>query len=915
MASKSKKRRRVFRASCILAALIIAGSSFAWFTSSDEVTNRLSASADYGAKIVESFAPPKHWLPGEEVNKDVYTVNTGTIPTYVGMDISGALSIVREETIAIPAGTTTTTTKTYTVTYTDGESVEHKLTLSESEYAEYVKDDSGLKYYPNKVTNDSVKYDATVTENTTTTTTDAVFDCIELTDDERYAVEAGAYLAYKPDGDTMNNVGDQVVNYNGATTTTYVYTVYKDTSSTQLVTTDTKLVAGDFSDNTSGEGYNATAAGANYNKKATIGGTVYYFKEDATTPTELTSNGTDFTPRADGLYVFRRSIDVDAAGFGDSGVGKGAETFTYDGYYYYGGRYYKIADLSVTPDTVNDIAGDTDKRDGQLTNATAKLVREVKDYRNPVDLEYDNANHRLIATYNMAESDATLDAALQNAAATLDKAEHDYADAELELRRAILDAASEDTAVKTATATRDDAQRTRDQKKAAYDAAKAKYEALKKAYTDAKAKFDVAQAAVESDIADLVGGSGSSATIAISNATGTLVSRATTSDSVTADTKADEYKKAKKAYDDFVADHTVNSTENPADSIEHIYFTYLQELDAKGVGYTMSDGINAGSSTAVLENEIKKAVAAVEYDDLVALDFADNNDLHTYHQKLVAYKLAEEKYEEALQKYVDDVATLNNIIAILNQSGTGNDIASVNTTTATSYDNIHGIDPKAGNLYNALNTARTAYDGGNADPVDGALGNGGAIGELASAEAELLAAETALQDATNNVDGNDDVEGNLEAAWTKYYKAKNAMYSAEKALEDAQEKHDKNADFKIYIYLDNDVLVGGVADKWQILPTTVGADNTAHFYYTSILQGGEVSSKLVDKVVLDKNITQDMYKYFDFDVNVAMKSAQITYAADGTTITAEATPSHVGATATLETPTSVDTVVTWSANS
>ena len=62
MASKAKRRRKVLGASCILAALIIAGSSFAWFTSKDEVTNRLSANADYDVSIVESFAPPAKWV-------------------------------------------------------------------------------------------------------------------------------------------------------------------------------------------------------------------------------------------------------------------------------------------------------------------------------------------------------------------------------------------------------------------------------------------------------------------------------------------------------------------------------------------------------------------------------------------------------------------------------------------------------------------------------------------------------------------------------------------------------------------------------------------------------------------------------------------------------------------------------------
>ena len=57
-----------------------------------------------------------------------------------------------------------------------------------------------------------------------------------------------------------------------------------------------------------------------------------------------------------------------------------------------------------------------------------------------------------------------------------------------------------------------------------------------------------------------------------------------------------------------------------------------------------------------------------------------------------------------------------------------------------------------------------------------------------------------------------------------------------------------------------------------------------------------------------------MYKYFDFVVNVAMKSAQITYAEDNETITAEATPTNVGATATLAQPKNINTAITWSAN-
>ena len=76
--------------------ILFACQSFAWFTSKDEVSNRLSANADYGVSIVESFAPPKNWLPGTNTNKDVYDVNTGSIDAFVKNDVTGKLSYTYE---------------------------------------------------------------------------------------------------------------------------------------------------------------------------------------------------------------------------------------------------------------------------------------------------------------------------------------------------------------------------------------------------------------------------------------------------------------------------------------------------------------------------------------------------------------------------------------------------------------------------------------------------------------------------------------------------------------------------------------------------------------------------------------------------------------------------------------------------
>ena len=79
--------------------ILFVRTTFAWFTSQDEVTNRLTANADYGVSIVESFTPPKNWLPGQTINKDVYAVNTGNVDAFVKETITGVLNYTYEQTI------------------------------------------------------------------------------------------------------------------------------------------------------------------------------------------------------------------------------------------------------------------------------------------------------------------------------------------------------------------------------------------------------------------------------------------------------------------------------------------------------------------------------------------------------------------------------------------------------------------------------------------------------------------------------------------------------------------------------------------------------------------------------------------------------------------------------------------------
>ena len=59
----TKDNKKVLIGALGIASVIAAGSTFAWFTSSDEVTNRLTAAADYGVSITETFTPPRGMAP------------------------------------------------------------------------------------------------------------------------------------------------------------------------------------------------------------------------------------------------------------------------------------------------------------------------------------------------------------------------------------------------------------------------------------------------------------------------------------------------------------------------------------------------------------------------------------------------------------------------------------------------------------------------------------------------------------------------------------------------------------------------------------------------------------------------------------------------------------------------------------
>jgi len=247
MASNSKKRRRVLGASCILAALIIASSSFAWFSSKDEVTNRLSATSDYSVTIAEDFTPPENWLPGQEINKDVGAVNTGNVDAFVRMWLEGEMNVLHK----INSTTNATAAPTSITAVTDPALAE-----------------MGLKYKSDNIYYKVLTKGKTEIKNpgdSTGSSTDQAVD--DDTYSEVKAVQAGGWLAYATTGAAFNFKPEQGYTYanasgNGETT----------------VAAETIVESSSIADSwTNGRG--------------------------------LAIDSDTFTPTESGLYIFRRNIN------------------------------------------------------------------------------------------------------------------------------------------------------------------------------------------------------------------------------------------------------------------------------------------------------------------------------------------------------------------------------------------------------------------------------------------------------------------------------------------------------------------------------------------------------------------------------------------------------------------------------
>lgn len=269
---KSSREKRVLIASLCIAAAVMAGSTFAWFTSKDEVTNRLSANASYDVSIAEDFTPPEEWVPGQTIDKNVGVVNTGNTDAFVRAWLEGEMRLLSQSTSALGTSSAPETTAV-----TDAKLIDLGLTYSNGTGANlvYLKELDNTKLINNPSTQNATSPNAYT---------------------EVMAVQAGGELAYAADNSSYQFTPNETLNVVSAKGAQIQ--LVKDTKYTVTVNSGATIAN---SDNMS------------------LSGTTLTLKNLADFR-NIDSN--TFKPLSDGLYIFRRNADLGTT-----------DDFEFSGYY------------------------------------------------------------------------------------------------------------------------------------------------------------------------------------------------------------------------------------------------------------------------------------------------------------------------------------------------------------------------------------------------------------------------------------------------------------------------------------------------------------------------------------------------------------------------------------------------------
>lgn len=954
MASKSKKRRRVLGASCILAALIIAGSSFAWFTSKDEVTNRLTASSDYGVSIVESFVPPKNWIPGQEINKDVYAVNTGNVDAFVKEDVSGILNYTYESLV-----------NSFDTAHPE-KYVELNENIKEAIDGATTEEAGGFLVWTNaKVEKDGVQVPAIEPGSVNSARLE---DNVAET---WHPTVAGDYI-FRRSIDTTAKDSEN----NPITTFTYAGYHYEPAQGTE-----------------GQEGY----VPAKY-YKIVIGKDVNPNGQVFDISSDLGSLGVkvdeDGILQSDPIISYVVETKVENAKPILTYVAKtDPETRDYLQVYYSpdAETSQQIEDLAATVTAAQTAVDDAQAAyytalQNQATEST-DLAKAENDLRN-AEAAYNSAKSRYLQT----KYDSDYANTLATATNTLVDAAMDAANAQADYQKK-LDALNE--AAKNLNAGADSMDN------AAYGdpAVDGKLKALKallgdnnsdtdklspKSLIPAEVRsfitsrgqdgqsdltnanqnltlFDNYWSAIQQDINDLDAAYGAANTAAKIRANASATDYTSATDPANTDGINDNYDiiKAttaklrsdftayKNAYADFVS--SLESPSINADGFPEDYLTGLK-ADTTAPAWTdadsnIDDQVNFVKETNAA-NELKDLVDAYvkaynEFKEADAARTSTSNDwteaIKTYNKTVgdakTTYTSNVGQSQTQPNDFTTDKLTDNSSTLVPGAKSTSVTDPGYSAVIANSPDNTK-TDPKI-----AENTQYSDYVtiAGTADPTTGIYNvtrdlvrttpndfpqvtanakddaNPDPKLTLSQLKQAMDQAEGAVNDeSTGKQKLFNDAKKEKDTADANVKAAKETLDNAKNALTQAQTVYDREAGelstINIKILLDKDW-----NQNWTMDPDT-DKTQVVDFYLNKILTAGETSEKLIDAVIMDDSMTAKDYKDLTFDLNVGLNSVQVTYDAnqrDYTTETVDADPNFAGMKATVTSPSTEGSAVTW----
>jgi predicted ribosomally synthesized peptide with SipW-like signal peptide len=302
--AKSSREKRVLIGSLCIAAAVMAGSTFAWFSSKDEVTNRLSAKADYDVTIAEDFTPPENWIPGQKIDKNVGFVNTGNVDAFVRSYLQGEMRVLNETSSAVE--TWNTTDKKFTDlaagVITSGLTAVTDTTLTDLNL-NYSLTNGGKTYYLRELS--KTKRDNPDPANPDDANPDAYSEVMSVQAGGELVYTNGTKFIYKPNqSDTVHDAANSVQNIVGGKT--YTVTIGTNANNITVDNTANTILVSDIK-------YLPSVDSDEF-KPATTG--LYVFRRNADLNTDLSADDMEFS----GYYYVATAAAGDAAASEGTGV-------------------------------------------------------------------------------------------------------------------------------------------------------------------------------------------------------------------------------------------------------------------------------------------------------------------------------------------------------------------------------------------------------------------------------------------------------------------------------------------------------------------------------------------------------------------------------------------------------------------